>query len=528
MDDLVKLEGVSKGMKINGKDTFDCETCILGKQVNTRNRTPDTRATYPIELVHTDLAGPIDPIAKDGFKYVIVFTDDFSACYFTYFLRNKSDAVVATNKFLIDIKPFGKVRTLSFYNEISPSGGVVRLRSENGGEYSSQEFVDLLLKHGINHELSCPNSPHQNGTAERSWRTLFDMGRSMLIEAGLPKYLWTFAIMAATYVRNRCYSQRICNTPFGLITNLKPDLKNLHVFGTICYAYVHDVKKLDPRSRKGYFLGYDKERPSYLVYFPEFNSVRKHRIVKFTDKFELPSSNPQKQLLSNNDVSSGFIQDVNTSDAILDDVQEVPDEVGNNAGGRYPTRDKQRPPYLDDYASTVRSSDNVMLDYCYLMNVPRTYREAINDSHSAEWKQAMDDEMDSLKHNNTFETTMLPPDQKAVGGRWVFTIKGHPEIDDKQLYKARYVARGCSQIHGVDNLETFSPTARMESVRILMQVSVQTSMVVHQMDVKSAHLHAPFEHRIYVSQPECYEKMGDGGQKLVWKLKVFVWLEAKR
>ena len=72
------------------------------------------------------------------------------------------------------------------------------MRSDNGGEYISSEFKSLLTKYGIKHELSAPHSPHQNGTAERNWRTLFDMARALLVESGLPKYLWTYALMTAT------------------------------------------------------------------------------------------------------------------------------------------------------------------------------------------------------------------------------------------------------------------------------------------------------------------------------------------
>ena len=66
-DDVTKLEHVVQGMKIDDLSKFDCETCTLAKQLNTRNRQPDARGTYPFELVHTDLAGHIDPVAKDGF-----------------------------------------------------------------------------------------------------------------------------------------------------------------------------------------------------------------------------------------------------------------------------------------------------------------------------------------------------------------------------------------------------------------------------------------------------------------------------
>ena len=70
--------------------------------------------------------------------------------------------------------------------------------------------------------------------------------------------------------------------------------------------------------------------------------------------------------------------------------------------------------------------------------------------------------------------------------------------DEKCVYKARYVAKGYSQVQGTDYLETFSPTTRMESVRMLVQLAVQNNCLLHQMDVKSAYLHAPIECDVYV------------------------------
>ena len=59
-------------MNISSSKEFECETCILSKTTNTRSREADIRATKPFELIHTDLAGPIDRIAKDGFRYAMI------------------------------------------------------------------------------------------------------------------------------------------------------------------------------------------------------------------------------------------------------------------------------------------------------------------------------------------------------------------------------------------------------------------------------------------------------------------------
>ena len=189
-------------------------------------------------------------------------------------MKQKSDASKALSKFLADSSPYGKVRTL---------------RSDKGGEFMAKEFKDILLQHCIKHEQSAPYSPHQNGIADRGWRMLFEMGRCLIIESKLPKQLWSYAIMTAAYIRNRCYQQRTKQTPYNMMTNRKPDISNMHPFGTICYSYVQQKSKLEPRSKQGVFVGYDKESPTYLVYYPYSKKVMRCRCVKFTDSLVIPN-----------------------------------------------------------------------------------------------------------------------------------------------------------------------------------------------------------------------------------------------
>jgi len=96
------------------------------------------------------------------------------------------------------------------------------------------ETQSLLREKGIRRDRSSPYSPHQNGTAERQWRMIFEMGRCLLIEKGLPKDLWPYAVQTATYTRNRCYNDRIKNTPYFMLTGRKPDLPKMWVFGSEC------------------------------------------------------------------------------------------------------------------------------------------------------------------------------------------------------------------------------------------------------------------------------------------------------
>ena len=111
------------------------------------------------------------------------------------------------------------------------------------------------------------------------------------------------------------------------------------------------------------------------------------------------------------------------------------------------------------------------MNYCYRKTcIPKTYEEAMANSDSHHWKKAMYVEINALVENDTYELPPLPEGRSVVGGRWIFAIKEGPNNEEK--FKARYVEKGYSQVKDVDHQETFSTTARITSIRMLMQLSV--------------------------------------------------------
>ena len=513
--DIIKLEDKVEGMKLSGGENVkhECEVCIMGKMVNEKSRKARVKSEAPLELVHTDLAGPIEPTSREGFKYAISFTDDYSGVVFLYFLKSKSDTVIATEKFLADSAPHGKVKSM---------------KSDNGTEFTSHAFRSLLRQNQIRHITSAPYSPHQNGTAERYWRTLFEMGRCLLLQSKLKKELWPYAVMAAAYIRNRCYSERLGQTPYYTFSGRKPNISNMQVFGSVCYAYEQKKGKLDSRCTKGIFVGYDKGSPAYLVYFPETDKVMRHRVVKFSKN--LPT---ESQVNSDIAFDDEFVinnepcrpETPNLIHPIPDTGTHTPSSSHSETSAvafetrKNPIRERKVPTYLSDYVSGIKTDDKVMsnIEYCYRVAVcPQTYEEAMQSPDSEKWKNAMKDEMQSLKDNDTFTLTPLPPGRTPVGGRWVYTVKDN--ADFSLTYKARYVAKGYSQIKGIDYQETFSPTANLTSIRGLMQFAAQNDLILHQMDVKTAYLNAPIDCEIYMEQPEGFEVPSSDGNKLVCKL----------
>ena len=330
----------------------------------------------------------------------------------------------------------------------------------------------------------------------------------MIIESHLPKELWTYAVQTAFMVRNRCFNNRTKQTPYFMLTGKQPNLAKMQKFGSVCYAYRQDKRKLDPRCDKGIFVGYDKNSPAYLVYYPSSGKVQKHRLVKCVTptvaEHQTQTEMPADEVLRRVDrarrtlplLPTGQTQEQKPVPTV--GPQESQAQPIKQETGRYPSRVRRKPDYYGDHVTEASDEQvQITIDYCYRLvsNVPLTFSEAVTSPNSKEWSSAMDEEMESLNDNNTFTLTTLPEGKKAVGGRWVYALKTN--ADGSTKFKARYVAKGYSQKQGVDYDETFSPTANLTSVRVLMQKAAQENLILHQMDVKTAYLHAPIDFEIY-------------------------------
>ena len=172
-------------IKPTQNDALNCDICIKGKMSNERNKTLDSKSTKIFALENGDLAGLIQPLPKEGYKFVINFIDDYSGLTMLYFLKHKSNTLLAKKKYLADFVPYSHVK---------------RLRTDNGTELISEPFQQLVVHNRIKHKQSAPYSPHQNRTVERWWWTLFSKTRCLLTESKLPKFLWVYALKASAYI----------------------------------------------------------------------------------------------------------------------------------------------------------------------------------------------------------------------------------------------------------------------------------------------------------------------------------------
>ena len=152
------------------------------------------------------------------------------------------------------------------------------------------------------------------------------------------------------------------------------------------------------------------------------------------------------------------------------------------------------------------------------MFVPRNVQEALNDLN---WKLAVMEEMNALRRSGTWEILDPPRGKKIVGCKWVFTIKCNAD-GSVERYKARLVAKGFTQTYGIDYQETSAPVVKINSIRILLSLAVNSDWPLHQVDVENAFLNGDIKEEVFMSLPPGFEKRL-GSDKVCRLKKVIIW-----
>jgi transposase InsO family protein len=148
---------------------------------------------------------------------------------------------------------------------------VKALRSDNGGEYISNELKDFCNKEGIQRELITHHNPQQNGVTESKNRTIVGATRAMLHDQGLPMHLWVDACNTVVHVKKHCPHRVLgMSTPEESLTGKKLDVSHFKIFCSFVYVHVtkNARKKLELTAKVGIFVGYTETPHNYRVYFP--------------------------------------------------------------------------------------------------------------------------------------------------------------------------------------------------------------------------------------------------------------------
>jgi transposase InsO family protein len=614
----------------NTKHQKDCNICDITKMRDKPFKPAEEIAHKPLDIVYTDVSGPIKPTSMNGYTYAISFTDSYSKYIEVYLMKRKSDVLEVMKQYIADCAPIGQPKII---------------RSDNGPEYEPAR--KWCQDKGIKIENTIPYTPEQNGQSERNWQSLWAMCRAMLKHSNVNEIFWDYALKTAAQLKNltiaiNAHTLKI--TPYELYHGKKPDVSKLRTFGCEVYVYKRSPRKtkLEDRSSKGIFLGYSTKAKANFVYIEELEKVIIARAMKF---FERPPhivksevNQPQEELTnqtltrktkatnatmpihipiprkhvdtvkqssdndSDDDVTiiktiqgpprpsimevkqepvsppSSPKRDANPKQTqssstpkspytvrslqpskspksttlpdipIVSEVQPTvtstapePRRSGRNLrnatkpSGYYKrlhlhgtdTANNEQASKPSDTLSNERSTEKRDTEPAqqqehslhttqsdHNVPLPTSWNEAVRYK---EWQDAMTEEYNAQLSCDSWTLSPLPPDRKPVKSKWVYKIKQNADGSIAK-HKARLVACGYSQIWGIDYLDTYSPVARPETIKLLIALAARRGHKIRQYDVQTAYLHANLDTEIYMEPPQGFETYDQQGRKLYCKM----------
>jgi hypothetical protein len=263
----VDHEGVLKG-------------CAQGKNINNPFPKSDSKTEGILELIHSDVCGPIPSTSLSGYVYYVSFIDDYSRKNWVYFLKSKDEV-------------FGKFKEFKALIENLSKRKFKILRLDNGGEYTSKEFVIFCRDAEIKRELTTPYNHQQNGVAERKNKTIMEVVNTMIHDQDIPMHLWDKATRTTVYVQKKLYHSALgFKTLEEMFSGKKPEVSHLKIFGYLVFVHISKKKrtKLDPSGKKGIFFGYCEVSKAFGIYIPGYHHIEIHRDVTFDKDTTLKKS----------------------------------------------------------------------------------------------------------------------------------------------------------------------------------------------------------------------------------------------
>lgn len=262
MVDKNAVSGLEITMGKQNQET--CQECAYGKITKSSHKERSTpRTETPGASLHLDTIGPFKELSLGECRYIVLCKDEASSYRLIRLAETKTDipnlviAMISQAKF-------------------ESGNKVLRIVTDNGSEFVNKFLSGYIRSEGINHKLSVPYTPQQNGFIERDVRTIVEGTRTLLSKTNLPKGLWGEAVNTVVYTLNRTLSSiNRDKTPYELWFNRKPSVKNLHIFGerAIVMYKDHQRSKWDSKGIEQIFVGYTDATNTFRFYDEETGHV---------------------------------------------------------------------------------------------------------------------------------------------------------------------------------------------------------------------------------------------------------------
>ena len=279
------------------------------------------------------------------------------------------------------------------------------IRSDNGTEFVNSAFNSFSDDNGIIRNFSVPYRSQQNGRVERLNGVLLDRTVVLLTGCDLGPVYWPEAIQYANYLRNRSPFTG-AHTPYESFFGRRPNVPDIKVFGCVVWVKVDSRlrRKLDPKARKGRFIGFQEGVKGFRVLFPD-GSIVVSRDCIFEE-------------LTTSDAESRQPTGERTTRGGGSDAEAIEEFVRLLAGGLDAGNSEQMP--SDD---TLDPAVDLKASTKHCLAIPSSYKQAVSSPSADLWLQATQSEYDSLLSNNVRELCELPSGRHALPVLWVYDLK---------------------------------------------------------------------------------------------------------
>jgi len=256
-----------------------CPICPMAK-MKASPHPKHTRTTMEIKAfgdrIHMDLSGPFKSSFQHGYRYMSIFVDEFSLHIGIYFLKLKSDHLLAHKRYVADMAQYGGQEIKQFH-------------SDNGGEYTDKRYLDMILLNGAKKTNTVAKTPNHNPLAEAAFWKIKAMVRAMLADSGMPRSHWAAAALQAVYTINRTPKRRqgkVGMSPYEMLHGRKPDLTKIKLFGCRASALIPKLDRTDAFTsiaEVGFNYGLSRYKRGYEILLPHENRVITANTVRFDE-----------------------------------------------------------------------------------------------------------------------------------------------------------------------------------------------------------------------------------------------------
>ncbi|MDV3146689.1 MAG: reverse transcriptase domain-containing protein, partial [Sweet potato little leaf phytoplasma] len=545
------------GVSCNSLNQF-CNHCQLAKSHRLPFSLVETKTTKPFQLVHSDVWGPSPQLSINGARYFLLFVDDYTRFSWLYLLKSKDETLPCFLNFkkLIETQFDASIRCLQTdwggeYRSLSKyllSQGILHRIS---CPYTPQQNgrVERKNRHVVEIGLSLLGHSH---LPLSFWSYAFQTAvyiinrlPSPVLKSSSPYFmlyqrhpdyflLRSFGCSCFPFLRPYNSHKLIFRSTecifLGYSTSHKGYLCLDPITGRL-YISRHVVfnESIFPCAASNFKFGHVKSPspdPSFYsstpfnLQVPSFPSMFASAPSSAASSSSLtpshppgftpiPSSSVHHQALA---LSPSINQFRSTTQAPSPQSSQLPTSTPSLC----PSLSQPPSPSVLPQPSTIeptnlhpmitRSKAGIFKPKCWLSSVsvhspsltePTCFKDAVK---YAEWRDAMDKEYQALVENNTW--TLVPPSSSltVVSCKWVYRLKLQPD-GSIERYKARLVARGFDQTHGIDYFETFSPVIKPATIRIVLSLAVRFHWVIRQLDVHNAFLNGDLHEDVYMNQP---------------------------